>query len=421
MKKIVFLTMAILAMSCQKAENSKEGANENKTMDIYLGSMENLIDFFDRNAYDSALHAYYSDLDNEGNLISKRIYNVALSRLIYGLAYSSKFFPKNLDKAKQAANFQMLNLVDSSDSSSFFYSFVEKGEKEKPLQADIWQQAYGLCGLTELYRNAPDKRLLSRIHMYHHDFVEKFKDDKYGGFYSEYSFEGGQVSGSKTLQALMYPITAYMYNLWTVDTANREKYEPILKENLLLAKRHAWNAEIGWVNVKFDDQWRVCTTENDENPCFTVTPGHNFQLASAFLRAKDMDIFSPQERKEFEELGFEIIDSTLKKSYVFFAEDLSEGFVSEVNPLLDAVLNDRKTWWQHCEALIAMSLCGGKYEEQISQLKKFFFKNFPDFEHGGEYFFIDKNNQPIKDELKGSIGKSTYHTIEMIRYLKERE
>ncbi|MCG8476404.1 MAG: AGE family epimerase/isomerase [Cytophagales bacterium] len=367
------------------------------------------------------MKTYYSDLDNEGKLISKKVYNVALSRLVYGLAYSSNFFPENLDRAKKAAAFQLKHLAESNTTLPYFHSFVENGKKDQPAQVDIWQQAYGLCGLTELYRNAPDDRLLEDIHRFHDAFVKKFKDEKNGGFFSEYSFENGQVSGSKTLQALMYPITAYMHNLWTVDVGNRNKYEPVLKENLLLAKEIAWNGERGWVNVKFDDHWNACPSADEKNPCFTVTPGHNFQLASAFLRAKDMKIFSEKDRKEFEKLGIEIIEKTLQKNSIFFAENLSQGFVSEVNPITNAVLDDRKTWWQHCEAIIALSLCGEKYRKEIDQLKSFFFKSFPDFENGGEYFFIDKNNQAITKELKGSIGKSSYHTVEMIRYLMENE
>ena len=97
----------------------------------------------------------------------------------------------------------------------------------------------------------------------------------------------GQISGSKSLQALLYPITAYMENLWLADSLHKAKYELYLKENINLAYKNGWDDKRGWVTIKFDDSWTSCKHKSVENICFTVNPGHNFQFASVLLRTNN--------------------------------------------------------------------------------------------------------------------------------------
>ena len=211
----------------------------------------------------------------------------------------------------------------------------------------------------------------------------------------------------------MYPVTSYMANLWDADTSNKNKYENILKENLEILYKIGWNKERGWVNVKFNDTWEVCITENNNEPCFTVTPGHNFQLASLFLRTKDWTFLSEESKTKYQVLGNEILSKTLANPNL---NNIGNGFYSEFNPITNAVLDKRKTWWQHAEAILALSFADEKYSKELNELEKFYFKNFQDITNGGEYFYVTENNEPIVTELKGSIGKSIYHTIEMIRF-----
>lgn len=411
---VVILVLLTVFTSCNKKKNNSEEINFK-----YSKQVENLIGFFDRYAYDSIQKTYYSEIDNDGNVVSKNIYNVALSRLIYGLSYTSKWNSENLKLAKNAANFQLKNLVKSGALASSFISNIENGTPSQSYQIDIWQQAYGLCGLSELYRIEKNEELLLQIHQLHNAFVQRFKDTVNGGFFGNYKFSEGQISGSKSLQSLMYPITAYMENLWLADTKNSSKYESYLKENLAIAYKNAWNSDLGWANIKFDDQWNPCQHLSAKKPCYRVTPGHNFQLASLFLRTKDWKFLTADERKKYQKLGLEILNTTLKKQ-IYPNTDLSQGFYSEVNPVSNKVTDKRKMWWQHCEAHIALSFTDGKFEKEIKALEAFYFNSFPDKINGGEYFYVTENDEPITTELKGSIGKSIYHTIEMIRFRNKK-
>jgi len=420
MKKILIFNLLILIISCKYSNN----LHRNKATvfgEKHEKAINNLLAFFQKNAYKADLEVYFSDIDNIGQIVSNKVYNVALSRLIYGFSFASAIDNSNLNKAKNAANFQMNNLIGQDSIGSYFISFIDVPSYtiDSSLNMDIWQQGYGLCGLSELYRNDGEADLLSKIHRYHNDFVKRFHDDINGGFYGNYNNKDGKVSGSKSLQSLMYPITAYMENLWSADAANRNKYEPYLKENLRIAYDSGWNRKLGWVNIKFDDAWQPCEHPSAEKPCFTVAPGHNFQFASLLLRTKNWDFLTPEEQTKYQKLGIEILTTTLKKQ-IYPKDNLSQGFYSEVNPVNNKIIDKRKTWWQHCEALIALSLADRKFEKELKELEQFYFNSFPDKENGGEFFYIDENNIPQADEKKGNIGKSTYHTVEMIRFLNKK-
>jgi mannose/cellobiose epimerase-like protein (N-acyl-D-glucosamine 2-epimerase family) len=386
--------------------------------ETYSHTIENLIGFFDDNGFDPDDLVYYSEIDNEGKITSDKIYMVALSRLIYGLSYTSVYYPENLEKAENLVNFLLRNLIGADSTGEYFTSFIEGDTTASSANLDVWQQAYGLCGLTEFYRNSPNEELLSRIHQLFDAFVMRFHDPENGGFWGNYNIETGGVSGSKSLQSLMYPVTAFMGNLWLADSLNRGKYEPYIKDNLEILNRAGWNTETNWVNIKFGDDWSVCESPDKSKPCFKVSPGHNFQLGALFLRTSSWTFLNQETKIIYQAKGKEIINSTLHKP-IFGNSSIGNGFISQVNPLTDEVLDDRRTWWQHAEAIIALSLWKDSFAEELEQLKAFYFKSFQDHQNGGEFFYLDATNHPITSEMKGSMGKSTYHTIEMIRFLME--
>ncbi|BDD08026.1 hypothetical protein FUAX_04580 [Fulvitalea axinellae] len=413
MKKISGILMALaLLAGCA----GKKTSVENATADGLSKPLDNLFAFFDNNSYNDSLGVYFSEVDNAGKLLSEKVFTVAHDRLIYGLSYTSDQHPERLAKAKRMYAFQKENLIGNDSLGLFSHSFSEKGMNPKTEILDVWQQAYGMCGLAELYRKTGDKQLLETIHGLHKGFINRFHDDIRGGFWGEYHRKNGPVEGSKSLQSLMYPITAYMANLWLADKENRNLYEPYLTENLALLAKNAWNDGRGWVNVKFDDNWNPCESQG-EKPCFTVTPGHNFQLSALLQRTKDFGFLPASLCSEYTALGRKILDVTMRKPV--FDETVKQGFFSEINPATDSVLDKRKTWWQHAEAVIALTLAGDGHKNEADKIKAFFFDKFQDYENGGEYFYISEDDVPHSQEMKGSIGKSTYHTIELVRFLRE--
>lgn len=380
----------------------------------YLKYLKNSISFFDTFAFDDQIGCYYSEVDNEGVVMSKKIHTVALSRMIYGLAYSSKYSPDNLKRAQLATQFQLKNLIGVDSVGKYFIPTIENGVVEIDDNLDIWQQAYGLCGLSELYRVTKDEGLLKTIHELHDSFIIRFRDSDHGGFFGNYSLTKGQLKGTKTLQSLIYPITAYMANLWSADVNHRYKYDYIIKEHLKIAYQTVWNSERGWVNTSFNDDWSV----NTENTNHAVTPGHNFQYASLLLRANKWDFLTPTETEAYLKLGNDILAITLQKP-IWHNQSIKNGFYSEINSIDNSIVSDVRTWWQHCEAIIALSLAKEQFAKELKEIVDFYFGAFSDMKKGGDFFYIDKFDKPVLSELKGSRGKSTYHVSEMVRFLME--
>ncbi|WP_430817414.1 AGE family epimerase/isomerase [Carboxylicivirga sp. RSCT41] len=406
MQYTLLLLSLFILVSCQQASNNADAQ-------FYATSMEQSIHFFDK-AYNADQGFYYSEVNHLGQIESDRVHTVALSRMIYGLAYAAAVNAEFAVRAEKAAAFQLKHMIAEDKDGLYYKPAIGEGEQAEQKVFDIWQQAYGACGLTELYRHTGDEMLLHQIHRLNNAFIKRFQDKANGGFYGLYDAEEGQVSGSKTIQSLMYPITALMGNLWLADIGNREQYETIIKEHLAIAYKSVWNDSLQWVNTRFDDNWQPVYADGD-----MVSPGHNFQFAALMLRSANWSFLSDQERSDYHKLGKTIVKATLEKN-IWAGQEVSQGFFEAINPHTGEVLYRNKSWWQHCEALIALSFIKDEFADEYQQLKDFYFGTFIDTEHGGEWAKVDEDNQPLV-EPKGQKGKSVYHHIEMLRFLSEAE
>lgn len=82
MKKII-LALAIAVVSIAgKAQKNTTVQSQVKLPEVYSKTMKNSIAFFDENAYEPNSKAYYSEVDNEGKVLSKKIYTVALENYL---------------------------------------------------------------------------------------------------------------------------------------------------------------------------------------------------------------------------------------------------------------------------------------------------------------------------------------------------
>ena len=416
---IIVVSQALVACSTPNTSaNTAQNFADHDRINRHLRNMKGSIDFIKKHAYSAEERTFYSDIDNYGNITSNKVYLVSLSRTIYALAYSSTYFPENLALAKQAAQFLKQRLIHHAEGETYFITEFDVTNTlatniNNTTQLDIWQQAYGLVGLVELYRHWPNPELLATIEQMHNAFIKRFSDRKHGGFYGNVHLVNGADISSKTLQSTIYPVTAYMNNLW-LASPTPNKYESTLAQQAEFAFQYLWNAEKGWVNVKLQANWNTC--KNSRGESFSVAPGHNFQLAWLLMNTQNWRFLAPEQREKYTQLGKHIVTTTLAKP--IWDGAVNKGFFAAYNPANSERLSDEKTWWQHSEALIALSF----YERdgpELRALLDFFENHFIDHVNGGEFFHIDNNNQPITTHAKSSLGKSAYHTVEMYRYLIE--
>ncbi|MEL6674654.1 MAG: AGE family epimerase/isomerase [Bacteroidota bacterium] len=374
-----------------------------------LSLMDNSIRFFEEHALDSTTGAFYSDLDVSGQITSPYIHLVALSRLTYALAYSSEFFPERLAKAERAGRFILEKMVLRDSLGPYFVeSFHVDSGPEIPKVLGLWQQSYGLGGLAELYRQTQDQGLLDSLHALFPAYIKRFRDAERGGFCQSSLPNQGPILTDKSLQSLLYPVSAALAGLWEADTANRAQYEPIMAEHLQKLAHNCWDEQKGWVKVAFDQDWQPKSVEE-------VSPGHNFQLAWVLMKGAAWPFVSQQEGAAYRHLGKQIIRRTMNQPV--WDGGPKQGFFEAWHPGKDSLTSDLKSWWQTCEALIALSFVKEEQADNLQALYGFFSQHFPDRARGNEYFHLTAENLPVETELKGSMGKSSYHVTEMVRYL----
>lgn len=417
--KLVYLILLIMVSNPWQSPafgQNKPGKIEQATR---ISILKNSINFFERHAYEPKLGAYYSELDSKGKRLSDKVHLVALSRMVYALSYASSIEPAYETKAQEAANFILKHMLLEDSLGAYFASTYLPGKDEAVANRSlgIWEQAYGLCGLSEWYRVSGDKDLLAQIHYLFDLFIQRFYDAEQGGCYDYYIIDGPNDNRPKSFQSAIYPVSAFMANLWEADVENRPKYEAYLARHLDLAYKKLWNPRTLWVNITFDQDWNVCGISEEGCCCFDVMPGHNFQLAWTLLRARDWNFIAQEKRHKYDSLGQFIIQTTLKHPVWGDPTNLAQGFYEQVNPETNTLISRKKSWWQHCEAIIALSFVKAKYSDELEQLERYFTHFFVDFELGNEFFYLDATNQVYKEEPKGSLGKSSYHTAEMVKYL----
>ncbi|MEO0898479.1 MAG: AGE family epimerase/isomerase [Bacteroidota bacterium] len=377
----------------------------------YFPLVKNSLSFFQEHAWDDSLGVFYSELDVNGVTLSDKVHLVALSRLVYALSISSEYQASYLEKARKAADFILTKMVARDEVGPYFIESIDIKQGVVPSKKlGIWQQSYGLCGLAALYKVEKSDQLLEKIHELFDAYYLRFHDVQHGGFCGEYSLESGQVKDSKNLQALLYPVSAALAYLWEADSSYHQNYERVMEEHMDLLFDRGWNEEEGWVQLNFKEDWTI----PQEDGVRKVTPGHNFQLGWNLIRASSWPFLSEEKRQSYANLGISILETSMQKP--IFDGDVSGGFFREMDARSNSVVDQRKSWWQHAEAIIALSFLPDKSKER-DQLFAFFAQNFVDWKSGGEFFFLDQDNQPDVEELKGSMGKSSYHITEMVSFL----
>ena len=114
---LVLIFFALVA--CQQAPQNKQA--------YYNASIEQSVRFFDK-AYHEEEGFYYSEVNHLGHVESERIHTVALSRMIYGLAYASEVNPDYGTRAEQAAAFQLRHMIGEDKDGLYYIPSIGEGE-----------------------------------------------------------------------------------------------------------------------------------------------------------------------------------------------------------------------------------------------------------------------------------------------------
>ena len=379
--------------------------------------MEHTMAFF-APYWDDASGSFPSEINFDGTVKSETRHLIATSRMIYGLAHTG-----NIGRAKRQAQFMVEQMVRNDALGPYFLASVVPGkESPTPSELVVNHQAYGLNGLVALFQQTGDEMTLNLIYQIFETFMARFHDDEMGGFYDKFNLKTGEAIKTKSYNSTVYVATSFLFDLY--EATEDEQFGRLLAELANIVARHFPDSETGFIIENFDRQWNPQWREWQKQPEGTIgISGHNFQAAWLLIRASQMtEVISENQEVLYKGAATEILNSMLSKDTVV---DKTNGGVGDVyvRETSQTMWHTNKAWWQQAEAILSLRAA------ELAQLKvpgaktvrksieDFYVNNIIDREKGGEFAVVTKEGAPVAGEMKGQLGKSTYHAIELARYM----
>ncbi len=415
MKHIAFILFSVLAAAAAGEGNP----------DIWARSVRHSVDFFNQHAWDEASGSYASEIGVDGSRKSETRHLIALSRMVYGLAHGSAVDAAYLDRARRGAKFIIEKMTRRDALGTYFVSAVDAQGNvvtDKPVLV-VNEQAYGLNGLVALYRVTKDPELLARIREIYASFHRRFHDAELGGFYDGFELATGTPVRTKSYNSTVYVATSFLLELASADTERRPAYEAVVRELADLVAAKFPDPRTGWIVENFTRGWTPDWRDWQKQGESTIgIVGHNFQAAWFLMRAAEAA--DPTSAASYRNVARTLLTSMLDKGAVDWERGgFFDAFKRESS---EPMWNTNKAWWQQAEAILALTLAektGVLTTEKAALARRkgleFYFGHFVDYRRGGEFDTVDKDGNPTPDAVKGSLGKSVYHTVELARYMRE--
>mgnify|MGYP001545199951 CR=1 FL=1 len=368
--------------------------------------------------WDESSGSFPSEINFDGTQKSETRHLIATSRMIYGLAHTD-----NIEKARLQAKFMTEQMMRSDNFGPYFLSSVVPGEEtETPSELVVNKQAYGLNGLVALYQKTGDQMVLNLIYQVFETFMERFHDEEMGGFFDKFNMETGAPIKTKSYNSTVYVATSFLFDLY--EATEDEQFGRLLVELATLVARHFPDSETGFIIENFDSEWNPQWREWQKQPEGTIgISGHNFQAAWLLLRAAELtEVVSEKQEKLFKTTAAEILNSMLSKETVV---DRVNGGVGDVyvRETGQTMWHTNKAWWQQAEAILALRAAEVAQIDVTNaktvrkQIQSFYINNFIDRTNGGEFAVVTKEGTAVDGEMKAQAGKSTYHAIELARFM----
>ncbi|NUM35410.1 MAG: AGE family epimerase/isomerase [Candidatus Brocadiae bacterium] len=418
MRKSIIIVFLLLCIAVQAEEYFW------KDETLWKQSKKHSIEFMEKYAWDEESGSYASEILFDGTKKSEIRHLIALSRMIYGLSNSLEISPSYLVKAQKSANFLIKKMMRQDAIGPYFLSSVypDGSTNADPDLLIVNEQAYGFCGLVALYEKTKEPYLLHTIRVAYRAFYKRFHDSQYGGFFDAFSLSTSKPIEKKSYNSTVYVATSFLFALSQSDVEYKKEYESTLLELGEIILQHFLDQDTGWIIENFDRQWKADWRDWQKQGEYTIgVVGHNFQAAWLLLRIYKLFQKKPG-MERYAKGGVYILESMLKRNAV---DNTNGGFFDVLKrETSENMWHTNKAWWQQAEGILALTLAeklGLLKTQHAKQARNmavhFYFRYFVDRNGGGEFSVVEKNGNPIPNEMKAHKGKSTYHTVEMAEYM----
>lgn len=389
------------------------------------------------------------NVDGNGAVNDTKLSTLTQSRHLYGLVHAATNTgnPMYLQRARELGETILKHFVGREVNGKavppFFHEQVEMNGAKAVSQASsaggdnltVNQQAYGLSGLVALYGATKDPALLKEIRALHTSFVERFHDERTGGFFDHAHADGSGNDGLKSYNSTVYVAMSYLADLAAVDTGpGAPDYRAHLRELADLVVEKFPDPKTGFIVENFDADWRPAWREwqVQQAPGAEGAPqtfsigivGHNTQAAWFLLR-----MFEQTGDAKYRDTAVTLLNNMLAKGY----DAEQGGFYNaakreETRPGERWMWGTNKAWWQQAEGMQALMLADklgvlkrigadGVSGRQALEDTLSFWSHFSR-PGGGEYAEVARDGTPVPGDL-GGFGKATYHVSQLAEVARD--
>ncbi len=386
---------------------------------------------------------YRTDLTLEGNhMAGGRQETATLSRLIYGLAtaYMLTGDDTYLEAANKGTRYlrDHMRAVDPRNNLAYWLHGLDIGKdgKEHRLLTSefeddkgaipLYEQIYALAGPVQTYRITGDPAILHDAQMTVNFFDTCYLDRRRGGYFSHVEPTAldprgealGRNRARKNWNSIGDHAPAYLINLY-LATGQKRWADMLERTADAIVEHFPDDGNSPFVRERFLEDWSPDTSWGWQKDRAVV--GHNLKIAWNLTRIHDLH---PDPRylsraiKIAETMPAMGADRQRGGWYDTIERSRKPGDTSHHFPW-----NDRKTWWQQEQGILAYLILAGAqprkrpdYLRQARETEAFYNAWFLDHESGGVYFNVLAGGVPYlrwAERKKGSHAMSGYHAFEL--------
>jgi len=357
--------------------------------------LENVIPFWEKHSIDAEHGGYLTCLDRTGSVYDTDKFVWLQARQVWTFSMLCNRFEKRaqwLDIAKSGVDFLAEHGMDSE--GNWYFALDRQG---RPLVRpyNIFSDCFAAMAFSQYALAAGDEKAEEIARRTYHSILSRKGDPK--GQYDK------TIAENRPLRSLGLPMILANLSL---------EMEGILSKDAL---RAALDMCLDEVMNLFLDQGENLLYENvspdgSHPDCFDgrlINPGHGIE-AMWFI----MDIARRRNDRDLIEKALDVILNTLE-----FAWDAEYGgifYFLDVRGKPPLQLEwDRKLWWVHLEALVALAIghnLTGREEaaEWFEKVHDYTWSHFPDPDYGEWFGYLNRRGERLLD-LKGGKWKGCFH------------
>lgn len=360
----------------------------------------NLLPFWMTHSIDADYGGYFTHLNRLGQVYDDSAKYAAMqARLIYAFSVGHALQPEQgyLPLAHYGVNF-LTRFFWDDQYGGWFTSVRRDGQVISPVKL-LFDQAYVLIGLAEYYRITRDPAILNYINRTW-DLLEGYGwDGHHQGYFEIFRGDWTLQSPRKTICIQLDMLRAFLA-LYEITQADHYRQRALQIADLVAGVMH--DPDYGCVLETFRPDWRYSPVATQDQ----TQVGHNLKGAWLLLHANDLN-----PHPEYVQAATRMVDFCLQHGW-----DWSHGGFFQQVYRSGLLASPVKVWWPECEglyALIALYQRTGeaRYWQFFQSLTAFVFTHFVDQENG-EWFTSCQPDGTPRDDHKGGVYKSAYHTVQ---------